>query len=111
MTPCVRSSTAWAAALVSRPNPLHGPADQSAITGDATVKSVPASAFEAAERLDARGTLDVWTLSGPSQDAVNSFQEKERVLPRESRLSVEGATFTHEFPAYSVTVLRLRGRE
>src|SRR5256884_9535628 len=59
MTPCVRSSTAWAAALVSRPNPLHGPADQSAITGDATVKSVPPSAFEAAERPDARGTPDV----------------------------------------------------
>ena len=53
-------------------------------------------------------SLDVWTLSGPSLDAVNSFQEKEQVAPREFRLPLEAGPFAYEFPAYSVTVLRLR---
>jgi alpha-N-arabinofuranosidase len=54
------------------------------------------------------GAAEVWTLAGDSLEAVNSFQEKDRVTPRESRVVLESSAFEHEFPAYSVTVLRLR---
>lgn len=62
--------------------------------------------IEVADRKLSGCPLGVWTLSGSSLEAVNSFQEKERIAPRESRSSVEGEILTHEFPAYSVTVLR-----
>jgi alpha-N-arabinofuranosidase len=52
--------------------------------------------------------VDVWTLTGPSLDAVNSFQEKERVAPEEKRLERRFRVFEHEFPAYSVSILRFQ---
>jgi alpha-N-arabinofuranosidase len=52
------------------------------------------------------GWLDLWTLIGPSLDAVNSFQEKDRVAPNETRLPLSRSIFEHEFPAFSVSILR-----
>jgi alpha-N-arabinofuranosidase len=49
---------------------------------------------------------DLWTLTGPSLDSVNSFQEKERVAPREACHDLPGPEFEHDFPPYSVSVLR-----
>jgi alpha-L-arabinofuranosidase len=51
---------------------------------------------------------EVWTLTGPSLDAVNSFVEKERVAPREEQRFLPGGAFSHSFPARSVSVLRFR---
>jgi alpha-L-arabinofuranosidase len=51
---------------------------------------------------------EVWTLAGPSLDAVNSFQEKERVAPRENRVEIEGSEVALQFPAYSVTALSFK---
>lgn len=50
--------------------------------------------------------VNVWTLSGPSPEAVNSFQEKKRVFPEESQAEVEGGALEYEFPPYSITILR-----
>jgi alpha-N-arabinofuranosidase len=66
---------------------------------------------EFAEMSPSTTTLDVWTLSGPSLDAVNSFQEKERIAPTEFRLPLREGALVYEFPACSVTVLRLREAE
>jgi alpha-N-arabinofuranosidase len=52
--------------------------------------------------------VDVWTLSGPSLDAVNSFQEKQRVASEEKRLELRSHVFEHDFPAYSVSILRFQ---
>jgi alpha-L-arabinofuranosidase len=52
--------------------------------------------------------FQVWTLTGPSLDAVNSFQEKDRVAPYEARGALPASVFTHRFPAYSVSILRFR---
>jgi alpha-N-arabinofuranosidase len=52
------------------------------------------------------GPVRVWTLTGPSLDAANSFVEKQRVAPVESVLAGCGATFEHVFLPYSLTILR-----
>ena len=55
-----------------------------------------------------RNQADVWMLTGPSLDAVNSFQEKERVAPEEKRMELQSRVFEHQFPAHSVSVLRFK---
>ena len=52
--------------------------------------------------------ISVWTLSGTSLDAVNSFQEKDRVAPVGSAMEFNRNAFEHEFPAHSVTILRFK---
>jgi alpha-L-arabinofuranosidase len=58
-------------------------------------------------RLPAGGAeaLRVWTLAAPL-DAVNSFEDPERVAPAESTLQAPGRRFEHVFPPWSVTLLR-----
>ena len=48
-------------------------------------------------------------ISGEPGD-VNSIAAPEKVAPRAITVSGVGRSFTHEFPAHSVTVLRVRGR-
>jgi len=61
------------------------------------------SAFELSGK-----TVDVWTLTGSDLDAVNSFQEKDRVSPTSSQVEFDIGGFGYEFPAYSVTILSVR---
>ena len=49
----------------------------------------------------------VWTLQGALTDR-NTPEEPERIHPQESVLRGVGPEFTHEFPAHSLTVIRLR---
>ncbi len=56
------------------------------------------------------GPVRAWTLTGPSLDAVNSFEEKQRVAPVESQFVVCGATFEYVFLSYSLTLLRFLPR-
>ena len=58
------------------------------------------SAFELSGK-----TVDAWTLAGSNLDAVNSFQEKDRVAPIDSQVEFDGSEFEYEFSAYSVTIL------
>ncbi len=58
-----------------------------------------------AGRADA-GTLRAWTLAAPSLDAVNSFEDPERVAPAESTFQAPGRRVEYTFPAFSVTLLR-----
>ncbi len=61
------------------------------------------SAFELSGR-----TADVWMLAGSDLDAVNSFQEKDRIAPVVSQVEFEGNEIEYEFPAYSVTILSIK---
>ncbi len=52
--------------------------------------------------------INIWTLSGNAFEAVNSFQDKEHIAPKESMLELKKIPFEHEFPAYSVNILRFQ---
>jgi alpha-N-arabinofuranosidase len=91
-------------------DPLDVAATSSSQDGTVALSVVNYAGGPQARRIDVagRGLVDVWTLAGPSLDAVNSFVEKERIAPQESRGAWDGGTFDHTFPAYSVTILRFR---
>jgi alpha-L-arabinofuranosidase len=48
----------------------------------------------------------VWTLAGPSLDAVNSFADKECISPKETTVEWAPGGLVHTFDPYSVTILR-----
>ena len=60
----------------------------------------------AAPRRPAR--LLVSEVNGPDVDATNSFEHPDRVGVREHRRPVSGHRLEYEFPAHSVSVLRVR---
>ncbi len=47
-------------------------------------------------------------LAGKSLDDTNSIEKPEKVVPRTEKVDGLSANFTREFPAYSVTVLKLK---
>jgi alpha-N-arabinofuranosidase len=49
-------------------------------------------------------------LAGASLNDTNSLEQPERIVPQTSRVGNLGPDFTREFPAYSVTVLKLKAR-
>jgi alpha-L-arabinofuranosidase len=55
-------------------------------------------------------TAEVTVLTSAEATDNNSLDQPTRVLPVESSVSVTGNDFQHEFPANSLTVLRLKGR-
>jgi alpha-N-arabinofuranosidase len=50
--------------------------------------------------------IHVWTLAADSLDAMNSFEEKDRVAPVESIIKRGSESVDFVFPPFSVTVLR-----
>jgi alpha-N-arabinofuranosidase len=54
--------------------------------------------------------LEVSEVSGPDVAATNSFEHPDLVGVREHRRQVRGGHFDHEFPARSLSVLRMRLR-
>jgi alpha-N-arabinofuranosidase len=55
---------------------------------------------------------ETWTLADTrksgSPDAVNSFEDPERIVPVKGKAAVEGETLDHRFPALSLTVIRVQ---
>ena len=54
------------------------------------------------------GGVAVAEVTGPDITATNSFERPDAVGVRERRLEAEGGRLDHEFPARSVSVLRMR---
>ena len=54
------------------------------------------------------GGIEVAEVTGSSVDATNSFEHPDAVGVSERRVDAEGGAFEHEFPARSLSVLRLR---
>jgi alpha-L-arabinofuranosidase len=54
------------------------------------------------------GDVNVWTLAAPSIADVNSWVEKTRVVPIESKATTDGTHLDYTFPPHSVTILRFR---
>jgi alpha-N-arabinofuranosidase len=55
----------------------------------------------------ATGDVLLSEVNGPDVDATNSFETLHAVNVQERRLSVRGRRFEHDFPAHSITVLRV----
>jgi len=56
------------------------------------------------------GGLEVSEVNGPDVNAMNSFAEPDTVRVHPRRVEVAGATIEYDFPAHSVSVLRMRLR-
>jgi alpha-N-arabinofuranosidase len=50
------------------------------------------------------------SLAGKSLDDTNSLENPRKIVPRTEKASGLSANFTREFPAYSVTILKLKTR-
>ncbi len=85
-------------------------------TGDVILKAVNFSPVPQPMQIELEGAAGVasearaTTLSGPLE-AVNTVNNPKNVAPRVSTVKGAGRTFRHEFPANSVTVLRVRARK
>ncbi|HVX84019.1 MAG TPA: alpha-L-arabinofuranosidase C-terminal domain-containing protein [Phycisphaerae bacterium] len=99
-----------------RPRSLGGvfvEASNNRATSEVILKVVNAQAEAQTLKIDLEGIKDVdnkgiiETLQGEPTD-VNTIAEPEKVAPRTEGLPVSGTTFTHEFPAHSVSVLRVK---
>jgi len=53
---------------------------------------------------------EVVTLAADSPNETNSIQQPDRVVPRTEPLAGMSADFTHEFPPYSISVLKVKAR-
>src|SRR5882672_2932632 len=58
---------------------------------------------------EARVTL--WEVNGPDVTSTNSFEAPGTVDVQERRITAAGSVLTHNFPAHSITILRLDRRE
>lgn len=104
------------AASGPQPKPLYAVASRRQASGEIIVKmvNVTGSPIDTLVDLKGIGGLEpsgrAIVLSSGSPDNRNSLDEPAKVVPKEQRLDHVAATFHHEFPAYSVTILRLKTR-
>ncbi len=120
LTPCYHVMRAYAnlagdTALTydaSADEGLDVSATRSSATGDVTIFVVNDTREEQCRSIDLTelsalsGEALVWTLTGASLDAVNSFARKNNVAPVESRHEHWNASTPYAFPPFSLTVLR-----
>jgi alpha-N-arabinofuranosidase len=82
-------------------------------SGDIVLKVVNTLPDAQTMQIDLQGAGDVkkdgtaWVLSGGPSD-VNTIDEPEKVTPKQVEIHDAAATFAHEFPGYSVSVVRLK---
>jgi hypothetical protein len=102
------------ATLVTEPlgEPLYQVVTRDERTGDVVVKVVNSRPRTIRTEVDLRGRRlrdrgTVTTLSGALGD-VNTFEQPDRVAPASAQESGLGNRFVYEFPANSVTFIRLR---
>lgn len=76
------------------------------------VKAVNASDQPLTSTIDLQGvevgdSMKVITLSSASLSDENSLDEPEKIAPLEASATLPGASFDHDFPPYSLTILRI----
>jgi alpha-L-arabinofuranosidase len=83
-------------------------------SGDIVLKAINTGSEPVATTLDLRGVeriapdATVTLLTSTDLSDNNSLDEPVKVVPVESHISTAAAKFNHEFPAYSLTVLRMK---
>jgi alpha-L-arabinofuranosidase len=97
------------------PTPIYATASRDLATGDVILKVVNVASGAQQLQIDLQGVKEVArtataeVLAGLPQE-VNTVDEPERVAPKTVPLTDAGRTFQHAFPAFSVSVLRLKVR-
>jgi alpha-L-arabinofuranosidase len=92
---------------------LFASATRDEASGEIILKVVNGDSTPAAVQLNLTGLGKISSeaknivLAGEPGDA-NSFAEPQKISPKEGVLEIPGADFSHEFPANSFTVLRLK---
>ena len=87
-----------------------------AASGDVVVKTINLGNDAMAAQLNLSGlgdiaaTANATVLSSASLSDNNSLGQPQKVVPVESVISGVGPNFSHEFPARSLTVLRLKAK-
>jgi alpha-L-arabinofuranosidase len=99
---------------VGQVEPLYQVATTDAKTGDVAVKVVNARQEAVRTALEVDGVrggspATVTTLTAASRETVNSLDEPDAVAPRTTRLRL-GDDFAYDFPADSVTFIRMDAR-
>jgi len=95
--------------------PLYATASRELSTGEVIVKVVNVSAVPQQLQIDLEGVQNVSSeatalvMTGQPGD-VNTVEDPEKVAPKTERLKGVGRSFLHEFPAYSVSVIRLKAK-
>lgn len=98
------------------PSPLYAVASRASASGDVLIKVVNTSASAQSLQVELPGASGVAktgtaiVLSGEPGD-VNTLEQPEKIVPQTITLTDVGSSFLHEFPAHSVTVLRLKARK
>jgi alpha-L-arabinofuranosidase len=93
--------------------PIYSTASRDNATGDVIVKAVNVTGTDEDMNVNLSGLARVGKsatciqLSGQPGD-VNSIDDPKKVYPVTKTIPITGPTFEHVFPAYSVTVLRIR---
>lgn len=94
--------------------PLYYSASIESSTGDIIIKvvNVQEQAVTAQIELDGRMnkalTGKIFEMSGYELEAENNFEAPKLVAPRQKDFSVEGKTFSYDFPKQSITIFRLK---
>jgi len=94
---------------------IYATASRADASGQVILKVVNVSSSPQNLQINLQGAADVSKdahlilLTGQPGD-MNSIAEPTKVAPQESDLHDAAATFTHEFPAYSVSVLKLAAK-
>ena len=94
---------------------LYASATHDDQTGELILKVVNPGAQAQTADLKLKGWTNVQAggreivLAGDRLDAVNSLDQPTAVAPVESKLTDAAGGFAHTFPAYSMTVLRIKG--
>jgi len=99
----------------SPPAPLYAAASRDLKTGDILLKVVNTSALTQRLQVDLRGAKGIaksavaTALAGEPGD-VNSLEAPEKVAPKTLTVNGIGSSFAQDFPAHSVTALRIHAR-
>jgi alpha-L-arabinofuranosidase len=103
-------------AVVPRPQNFFAVAGQDAGSNDVIIKAINNGADAVSAQLkladlnvaSKEATMTVLTSGDPADN--NSLDQPTKVQPVETKVSVDGKDLSHEFPPYSLTVLRLKTR-
>ena len=93
---------------------LYASATRDNVSGDTILKVVNGDSAPATVSLDFAGAKSIapeateFVLTGNSGQAENYFGKSPAVAPKKYSLNIPGPEFDHEFPANSLTVLRLK---
>ena len=94
-------------------SPMYAMASRQDSTGDIILKVVNVSDTPRSTRINLKGIQQVspaakaLVLTGDPSD-VNSVDNPIKVAPKHSNIDNAGTSFDHEFPAHSVSILRLK---